>query len=884
MIRITFAQMRRSLARLTAAGIAIVIGTAFVAATLLAGNLITRAAYDSIAAQYAQADLVIRGAQLVPDYLETIRATPGVSAADLVTTTILGMRSPQRTVFQAIIPAASDDRLMPLTLTEGRWPTVDGEIALPPSVAERLRVGVGDVVDIPPVGGGRPAADAGTGRADDAVAVVGIVDDPRRAYSSWGGAAVMLATDLAARSGPGGFANDAEVAIMLADPAAAPAVGAALVATLTPDAKAAAGLTDADPSPVIARTPDELAQESATAFSGGADLIFLIFVLTFASIALLVAGLVISNTFQVLVAPRTRTLALLRAIGAAKGQVGRSVVVEAALLGFAASVAGVLVGCGLGQIALLVAGGNIGGVFLPEFITVTWPVVVIPVAVGTLVTVLAALVPARMATRVAPLAALRPIDGPSLERGSSGVVRLVLSVLAIVFGGGLLLLGTWLGASYGDQTLGILAGIAGGAISFVGLAVSAVFWLPRVAAVIGRMVGHVSATARLAAANTLRNPRRTAATSTALLIGVTLVTMMSTGAASARAALANRRDGVFYGDVQVSSTASNADGTIAPIPDTVIDTVAGLDGVAAVAPVLRADLTITSLYDDGIGGWTAHGEPGATPSPVTTTFFGVDPGDAQLTLADPRITTGIAFRGAMALPESLASQWGLTNGDVLQVAGPNGTLNLSVEISPDSAVGVPLLDDADLKLVVTGTSPSMLWVHLDGPATATIAAIEDTMADIGAPVVVQGTAVERATFDGVINTVLGIVVGLLAVAVIIALIGVANTLSLSVLERRRESATLRAIGATRGQLRRMLAIEGMLIAGVGAVLGIVLGLGYGWAGSLAALGGIGPVSLTVPWRDVALVAVVSLVAGLVASVGPARSAVRPSPVVALAAE
>ena len=131
---------------------------------------------------------------------------------------------------------------------------------------------------------------------------------------------------------------------------------------------------------------------------------------------------------------------------------------------------------------------------------------------------------------------------------------------------------------------------------------------------------------------------------------------------------------------------------------------------------------------------------------------------------------------------------------------------------------------------------------------------------------------------------LGIVIGLLAVAVVIALIGVANTLSLSVLERRRESATLRAIGLSRRQLRWMLAVEGMLIAGVGALLGAGLGLLYGWAGSVVVFGSFGDVLLTVPWRDLVLVLLVALVAGLLASVLPGRTAARTSPVAALAVD
>jgi putative ABC transport system permease protein len=228
--------------------------------------------------------------------------------------------------------------------------------------------------------------------------------------------------------------------------------------------------------------------------------------------------------------------------------------------------------------------------------------------------------------------------------------------------------------------------------------------------------------------------------------------------------------------------------------------------------------------------------------------------------------------------------WHIADGDQLTLTGASSSATLTAKVRTDSAAMFePLVSQQDLLTMDAAAAQDILWVRLANSGTTAIRAIQNAVDAMGAAVTVQGAAASRATYDSVIDTALGIVVGLLAVAVVIALIGVANTLSLSVLERRKESATLRAIGATRGQLRWMLAVEGMLIAGVGALLGILLGLVYGWAGSLAGLGGLGAVHLAVPWRDIALVAVVALAAGLVASVAPGRSAVRPSPVVALAA-
>ena len=177
--------------------------------------------------------------------------------------------------------------------------------------------------------------------------------------------------------------------------------------------------------------------------------------------------------------------------------------------------------------------------------------------------------------------------------------------------------------------------------------------------------------------------------------------------------------------------------------------------------------------------------------------------------------------------------------------------------------------------------PSQVWARLTdvNESSTVVPAISDVLDNTA--VQINGAGVERATLQKVIDTSLAVVVGLLAVAVLIALIGVANTLSLSVIERGRESATLRAIGLSRRQLRGTLAIEGMLIAGVGAVLGAGLGVLYGWAGATTTLAGMGAVQLEVPWPDLAKVMLVALVAGLLASVLPGRAAARTSPVAAL---
>jgi putative ABC transport system permease protein len=412
MLRITLAQMRSSAGRLTAAGVAILIGTAFVTATLLASGIITRTTYDAVTARYADADLVVTATYdepLTAAEVDAVSDLDDVAATAVMDQVGVALVGGSRTVYQSVV-AAVDESLQPLEVADGTLPAQDDEIALPADVAERLGADVGGTVAVETW----VSDDDGGRSVTRPMTVVGIVADPAGAYMTTGGAAVVAPAtfDQWLADQNGGEATATELAVALAD-------GTDVEAARTDVAAAAGGAS----REVV--TTDERAERVTAEFTGGQDLLFLVFTLTFAAIALLVAGLVIANTFQVLVAQRTRTLALLRCVGADKRQVSRSVLTEATILGVMASVGGVLLGIVLGQGALWVAHALDVPVPLPDAISLTWQAVVLPVVVGTLVTVLSALVPARAATRVAPLAALRPADAPSAARGA-GKARLVL--------------------------------------------------------------------------------------------------------------------------------------------------------------------------------------------------------------------------------------------------------------------------------------------------------------------------------------------------------------------------------------------------------------------------------------------------------------------------
>lgn len=857
MIRLALAQMRRSLPRLVSAGIAILIGTAFVAATLVAGNVITRTSYDAIAASLADADLVVLADQIADDDVAALRQVEGVAAADGQIDLWTELNAGSERAYPPVTVRASDPSLEAQTVTAGVLPAASGEVALPEPLADRLDVGVGDQVTAV-----RQVWDAETGDATDAseqLTVVGLTDDPSGAFAQSEGAVVAVAEDAArwwAQDTDGATPTYRTALVALTDGADVETVRAAIADTL------------AEPLPgASVVTKQERAEYLAAQATGDADALTGI-VLGFAAVALLVAALVVANTFQVLVAQRTRTLALLRCVGAEKRQIRRSVLVEAALLGVASSAAGLAAGLLLAQGTLVVLGNANPDVPLPGAVPVTPAVVLVPLLVGTLVTLVAALSPARAATRVAPLEALRPAE-QAVGGRRAGRARVVLASLLVLGGAGLLVLGVAVSGDEGGVMVGLPIGILGGTLSFVGVVVGAVLWIPRVVSLAGGLLGSTGPSARLAAANTLRNPRRTSATSAALLIGVTLVAMMSTGAASSRATLGKELASQFPVDVLVADPNVSLDGPTDAEPALTTGVADRLEGVEGVA---GAGLLTTV--------WTAWGDEAGDLGWQEVRSMPADEA-AQLVRA-PEQVAGLSD-DTVVIGLDAASPAGIEDGAQITLHIDGGEPVVRTAVVTEFPGGL---------LVTPGTMTAMgvdlpaneIWLRLadDADTVATMDDVQSLLSEV--PVQVMGAALERAAFEDIVDTLLAVVLGLLAAAVVIALIGVANTLSLSVIERRRESATLRAIGLSRGQLRASLALEGCLIAGVGAVLGIGLGLAYGWTGSMTVLRAMGEVSLEVPWRDLGVALVVAIVAGLLASVLPARSAARTSPVEALAVE
>jgi putative ABC transport system permease protein len=819
---VLLAQVRANAARLIASTVAVVIAVGFVVGTLVLNETARATVLHALGEQYVGAAAVVTsddGSSVAGD-ADAVAGLGSVAAVALTWETSVQADVPGRTGSQYLLvgSVADDPALRWQRVSAGTLPDRPGEIA----VSDRARAAVGDVVTV-------TTHDAEGDESTSEATVTGIVDLSGDPEASLYGRGFVTA----AQAQQWGAAEPTELRI-----AAAPGFSAEQVRTDT-----ATLLHD---RPVAVRTGSERAVEAAAAMMGNATALAAV-LLVFGTVSVLVAGLVIANTFAVLLAQRTRELALLRCVGATARQVRRSVLGEALVTGLASSAIGVAAGIGLAA-ALSAAAGDAESAIPLAGLAVPWYAPVAGVLVGTLVTLLAALAPARAATRVAPLAALRPVD-PAPLRSRPGLLRLVLGLVLLLPGIALMGLGVAMAS--------VLIALPGGVLSFLGVVLLAQRAVPPVVAAAGRLAGRFGGVpAQLAAGNATRNPRRTAATATALLIGVTLTSAFVVGAASTRATAQAGLTAEFPTDIVVSSV----DGAL---PPSLLRTLEGIDGVDRGAAVLSADV----LGPDGEQIWA----------------FGVDPAATQPVLRSTE-QLPLPTAGQAILPRWVAESWSVRDGNTVSL-GVAGRERGFTALIADS--GQPLMLTAeDLRAVAPETGVGELWLRLTDAdpdrQVDTVDGITDAVAEIDPSAQVTGLVTLRDQIDEVLDLLLLIVTGLLGIAVVIALIGVGNTLALSMVERRQENGLLRALGLTRRQLRGLLAWEAALVAGVAAVLGVLLGGAYGLIGAASVLGGVGDIVLDVPWLQVAAIVVVATAAGLLASVLPARRAARTSPVAAIA--
>lgn len=596
----------------------------------------------------------------------------------------------------------------------------------------------------------------------------------------------------------------------------------------------AASISAALGGAATAQTAAEVTEQAVRQFGNDTDVVTLI-LLAFVTLAALVAALVVANTFTILITQRRRQIALLRCIGATGSQVRRSALTEAGLLAVVGSLLGVGVGVGVGRIACAVAG------ITAEDFTVDGFSMVVLAVLGIAVTVVAAVAPTARAMRIPPMAALRPVEG--IERVRMVSRWRIAAGLALLLGGGALLGGGVVG-----KDLAIATG--GGALTAVGVLLVLRVVLPRVLSLASGVAVIFGAPGRLAVGNMLRNPGRAAATCTALVVGIGAVVTLLVAAASAQAGADQAIGARNPLDLQVVADQGALPTSLPPV-------LARIEGIQAAIAVPG-----TEVQFEG-GQFTAFG-------PSADQLGSVRNG-------------GELANGEAALPAYLAEQYQLHPGDPVKLRRGAVTVILRLAagvVTDDNSI---VLLGSDLRKLDSVPVVKAVWGKF-----AANAAPDDVMARVNKVVVpfagveVSGSGAARAATADLVGTVLKVALALLAVAVVIAVLGIGNTLGLSVVERTRESALLRALGLRRTQLREMLALEAALLALVAAVVGTFFGIIFGWAAVAAAFGQAGEsVLLTIPAGRLLMVFAAAVLAAMLASVLPGRRAAMATPVQAL---
>jgi putative ABC transport system permease protein len=822
-------------------GFAVVIGVAFVAGTFVFTDTIDNSFKDLFERAHKGEDVSIEAHQAVKEdfgtaptmpasTLDRVKGLPGVHAAEgdvSADGTLLDRKG--KPILSGgpptiVLSAATDTTFQSLEYPEGAPPSSPDQIALDRTTADKYGWKVGDRVTL-------------AGRAPKKTYTVsGIVTLGGSTSTAGARYAVLQLPEAQRMTGHTGFDSIS----LAADGGTSPeALKARVKQTL------GAGFD--------VRTGKEAAAQQAQDLSQALSFIRTA-LLVFAGVALLVGGFLIFNTFSVTVAQRTREFALLRTLGASRRQILRSVVAETIVIGLLASVLGILAGLALapGLSALLASFGlDLGA----TSIVVRPRTIVVGLIIGLAATMLSGIVPARRATRVEPVEAMR-------EAGTPGVGRLRprrLVAAGLVGGLGVGILVWALVASPGSA--GATAGLLGFGVVLMmfGTALLAPMLVRPLSSLIGRpMQRFQGLPGRLARENAVRQPQRTAVTASALMIGLALVVFVAIFAAGLKATV----DKGIDDQVLAAGIVLHKDG-FSPLPAASAKAVGSVDGVSVVSPVRFASGKVAGVK----GNQSATGVDPATAPEVLRLKISAGPQDAL-----GRLTDGSAIVG-----KDFASSHHLGVGRSVHVTTPLGRhRDYRVIATYDSNVGViggMVLTDADLERDWNAKDIAYALVGADHGVSPATLRDREKAALRGFPTTDPMTIDEfKANQRKQVDQILGLIYALLSLSVIVALLGIVNTLALSVHERTRELGMLRAVGMTRRQVRRMVRAEAVITAVIGAVLGLALGVAFAAIVSrpLASQG----FAFAIPVGTLIVLLVLAAVAGTLAAIPPARRAAR----------
>lgn len=846
MRRVALRGIRAHLVRFVLSVLAVALGVAFVAGTFALRTMLSTT-FTGIVESTTTADAYVQGTQTVggsqpggdsglnPVPLALAGTLEGVEGVDHVIPALQGpimLVGADGTAVQSTqapsFAFAYDPRDDTLELTDGRAPEGEGEIAVEAATLESSGLAVGDSTTVV---------------LGDELRTVEIVGEATGGTPFAGATIVLLDADVAtAAYAPDGLvplhavhAEDGVSEAQLVE-----RIDAAL-ADLPEGAQAAAVTGDSLRADTRAEIDSQLGFVTT-------------FLLVFAGISLFVGGFIIANTFAMSVRQRMREFALLRAVGASPAQVFASILVQAAAVGVLGSALGVAGGVGLVQVLKVVFERM--GMTLSGEIPLDGFTVVVSILVGTVVSVLAAALPARRAALVPPVEAMRD-DVAVPERSLR--VRAVLGSLAVV--AGIAAVVSSVRSPDGDDA-GLVLGVGAGAVLVGTLLLSPVIARWSIGVLAQPLVATVRPLGRLARGNVVRNPRRTANTAGALMIGMALVGASAVLAASAQASTSAIVEAEANADLILQSAGSSS------IPAGAVDDVQAVPGVDAVDPFLAGSVLVAPA--------------GQTPGPEDADLVaGIEPGAVGRSLDIEEIdgSFGDALAaGRLAVQEQAADDEGWAVGDELTVVGVGGARTVEIGAVIDSrAIGTSVVLPADLFRALVPEQQTFLstaFVTFDDGADA--GAVRAGVTRAVQPYVVVAVLDSEEYISQIaaqIDQVLVILYALLGLSVVIAVLGIVNTLALSVIERTREIGLLRAVGLGRLQLAGTVTIESVLTAVFGTVVG--LGVGVALASAMPTVfadEGLG--TLVVPWTSLAAMLALAVVVGVLAAVWPGTRAAR----------
>ncbi|MFD6949516.1 cell division protein FtsX [Nocardiopsis sp. TSRI0078] len=907
MLRTTLAGLRLHKSRYVTTVLAILLGVMFVSGTMVFADTLKANYEESVMGSATSVDAIAVPAQPEPgdgeepeapaafteEQLDDVRALPEVAdAGGLLSGEAVLLDDEGRAVGFMPPAAIALDGTSRFSPDEGTLPSDGDEVVLATSTADQTGFAVGDTVTVlDPEGDKRDFT------------VTGLLNFGVDPSYSMSGALVFDPDTAREMTGVSGYSEiDVLAAEGRTDEQASEAVAALLGSGAEVQTGEEFGLTIAENA-------------------GGDTEMLRVALLLFAFIAMFVAGIVIYNTFAILIAQRQREMALLRCVGAKRSQVFRSVLAESVAVGLVASALGVLAGVGIGM-----AGAAFGGPLLGTGSAV--PVVITPLAVGvgmavgTVVTVFSALVPAMRATRVSPLAALRTsATAGGLEKGT-GWVRVVFGLLAFLVSAAMVAVVL----SSEPNQMGPIIVTAAALVAFVGVVVLGPLLVRGIVRVVGAPLRRLGVPSMLAVDNSTRSPRRAATAMIALTVGATLITGYSVLSASVESTMTTMLEEQFPVDYQITPQFSlEGTGTgdaAAEGAEEAPEGEAPADGQSAEGGP-AGDGAAAAEPGEGAGDGAEDGGPTAANATVPA-FPTVPNGVIEALEAQPELGKVFGQRSTSVetggdLPLFVYTYPGAEIGVDLTSEVVEGDLT---DLGPGRAVvaegyvdgvgvgdtlTVPARDGQDLSLEVVAVveemqSLSAVTIDTEDFATAFPGVDENELVLVRAAEGADAAEVRDAVYSAVeeyptmqvasvaemknqfsemMDIAFYTIAAMLGLAIIIAVFGISNTMALSVLERTRESALLRAMGLSRGQLRRMLSVEAVLLCLIGAGIGIVLGLVFGWAAGMSALPDM---IFSVPAEQIAVFIAVAVLAGLLASVLPGRRAAGTSITGALASE